>query len=340
MSRSISGAEHGGLLQFSTRRAGARPAHVQFAGISAKSHRMCRSYRATGLGRSGLQFGAPKRKSPCHLRGGRRARTAERLQRLLRPILYKRPPKAPAAPNRILRPKGRPTGSGAPRTTGPICRPPRGPSASARPCPISHSISVVASRNPSSRRSAITAVRNLVSRDQGGGQLQADRHGVVGVEQVRPCPPASRGCKPAAGPSRASSVGCRSPTTRADLPRISSSTSGFFLCGMMLEPVQNASGRSRKLNSVVDQIIHSSAQPLRCSGDQRQVEDEFEQRNRGRWRHRGCWRRSRRSRVAARTNSRSIGSDVPASAAAPSGRTLTRLRQSASRSRSRWYFST
>ena len=34
---------------------------------------------------------------------------------------------------------------------------------------------------------------------------------------------------------------------------------------MMLEPVQKASGRSRKLNSVVDQRIHSSAQPARCS---------------------------------------------------------------------------
>ena len=32
---------------------------------------------------------------------------------------------------------------------------------------------------------------------------------------------------------------------------------------MMLEPVQNASGRSRKLNSVVAQRTHSSAQPLR-----------------------------------------------------------------------------
>src|SRR5688572_31373962 len=42
-------------------------------------------------------------------------------------------------------------------------------------------------------------------------------------------------------------------TTLFRSPRINSSTSGFFLCGMMLEPVQNASGSSRKLNSVVDQ---------------------------------------------------------------------------------------
>ena len=44
----------------------------------------------------------------------------------------------------------------------------------------------------------------------------------------------------------------------------SARVAGFFLCGMMLEPVQKASGSSRKLNSVVDQRIHSSAQPARC----------------------------------------------------------------------------
>jgi len=41
----------------------------------------------------------------------------------------------------------------------------------------------------------------------------------------------------------------------------------------------------------------------------------------------------------SRTLSRSMGSEVPARAAAPRGRTLTRRRQSVSRSRSRWYFS-
>ena len=34
---------------------------------------------------------------------------------------------------------------------------------------------------------------------------------------------------------------------------------------MIDEPVQNACGSLRKPNSVVDQRIHSSAQPLRCS---------------------------------------------------------------------------
>ena len=57
----------------------------------------------------------------------------------------------------------------------------------------------------------------------------------------------------------------RLPTTRPVLPRISSSTSGLIFCGMIDEPVQNACGSRRKPNSVVDQRIHSSAQPLRCS---------------------------------------------------------------------------
>ena len=57
----------------------------------------------------------------------------------------------------------------------------------------------------------------------------------------------------------------RLPITRPVLPRISSSTSGLIFCGMIDEPVQNACGSRRKPNSVVDQRIHSSAQPLRCS---------------------------------------------------------------------------
>ena len=81
-----------------------------------------------------------------------------------------------------------------------------------------------------------------------------------------PCPLANRGCKPAAIPSI--NISRRLQIYRrhaAVLPRTSSSTSGFFLCGMMLEPVQKASGSSRKLNSVVDHKIHSSAQPPRCN---------------------------------------------------------------------------
>ena len=53
--------------------------------------------------------------------------------------------------------------------------------------------------------------------------------------------------------------------TRAVRPRISSRTSGFFFCGMMLLPVQIASGSARKPNSWVLQRTHSSAQPERCS---------------------------------------------------------------------------
>ena len=57
----------------------------------------------------------------------------------------------------------------------------------------------------------------------------------------------------------------KAPTTRADLPRISSSTSGLRFCGMIDEPVVSASGSFRKPNSVENQEIHSCAQPLRCT---------------------------------------------------------------------------
>ncbi len=103
----------------------------------------------------------------------------------------------------------------------------------------------------------------------------------------------------------------------------------------MLEPVQKASGKSRKLNSVVDHRYPFLRPAAQVQGDQRQIEDKFQHeiavagyiqtvrghaveaelpapRCRGRWE---C--------------------EVPASAAAPSDRTLTRLRQSARRSRSR-----
>ena len=43
----------------------------------------------------------------------------------------------------------------------------------------------------------------------------------------------------------------RLPIDRADLPRMSSSTSGLIFCGMIELPVQKPSGRRRKLNSCV-----------------------------------------------------------------------------------------
>ena len=48
------------------------------------------------------------------------------------------------------------------------------------------------------------------------------------------------------------------------LPRMSSVRSGFFFWGIALEPVENASGRSRKPNSAVAWRVSSSAKRLMC----------------------------------------------------------------------------
>ena len=54
------------------------------------------------------------------------------------------------------------------------------------------------------------------------------------------------------------------PTTRGALPRSSSAASGFFFCGMMLEPEENSSAGSQKPNSWLDQITSSEPRRERC----------------------------------------------------------------------------
>ena len=54
------------------------------------------------------------------------------------------------------------------------------------------------------------------------------------------------------------------PTTRPHLPRISSSESGFFFCGMRLDPVVMQSDISTKPNSGVLQRTSSSERRERC----------------------------------------------------------------------------
>src|SRR5207253_2745883 len=51
----------------------------------------------------------------------------------------------------------------------------------------------------------------------------------------------------------------RLPTSRPALPRASSAMSGFFFCGMMLDPVDQESCSVTKPNSLVDHRITSSA---------------------------------------------------------------------------------
>ena len=57
----------------------------------------------------------------------------------------------------------------------------------------------------------------------------------------------------------------RSPNTLPDFPRTSSAISGFFFCGMMLEPVEKASSSSTNLNSHEHQRMISSENRDRCT---------------------------------------------------------------------------
>ena len=54
------------------------------------------------------------------------------------------------------------------------------------------------------------------------------------------------------------------PYTRPAFPRASSATSGFFFCGIMLDPVAKASGNSMKPNSALAHRTSSSASREMC----------------------------------------------------------------------------
>src|SRR5258707_458473 len=57
----------------------------------------------------------------------------------------------------------------------------------------------------------------------------------------------------------------KSPNTRPNLPRMSSSESGFFFCGIKLEPLVTPSPSSSQPNSSLEYKIQSSESRLRCS---------------------------------------------------------------------------
>src|SRR5258708_27919333 len=57
----------------------------------------------------------------------------------------------------------------------------------------------------------------------------------------------------------------KSPNTRPNLPRISSSESGFFFCGIRLEPLVTPSPSSSQPNSSLEYKIQSSDRRLRCN---------------------------------------------------------------------------
>ena len=115
---------------------------------------------------------------------------------------------------------------------------------------------------------------------------------------------------------------------------MSSATSGFFFCGMMLLPVHRASGRERKRNSEDDQYTISSASRDRCIIVTAHAYRKSAAKSRS----------DTASTLFSHTpsipssravNARSRGNVEPASAPAPSGETFTRRRVSRNRSASR-----
>ena len=101
---------------------------------------------------------------------------------------------------------------------------------------------------------------------------------------------------------------------------------------MIDEPVQNACGSLRKPNSdggPEDPLLGPGAQVL---GDQRQREGELQREVAVAGGVEAVGRHAVEAQAGRATSSRSIGRLVPASAAAPSGSTFARRRQSASRS--------
>ena len=112
--------------------------------------------------------------------------------------------------------------------------------------------------------------------------------------------------------------------TRPALPRTSSAASGLRFCGMIEEPVEKASESLTKPNCAEVQITISSAKRERCTA---QIEAAASV---SRMKSRSATESSEfavgRSKPSAfAVISRSIGKEVPASAAAPSGDSFKRL---------------
>ena len=115
------------------------------------------------------------------------------------------------------------------------------------------------------------------------------------------------------------STATRPPISRPDLPRASSAMSAFFFCGMIDEPVANASSSSTQPNSLRRPEHHLLAEAGQVHADQRGDEQELgDEVPVGDRVHRV--RRTRRVKPSSlATATGSSGSDEPASAPAPSG---------------------
>ena len=135
-------------------------------------------------------------------------------------------------------------------------------------------------------------------------------------------------------PFRVASSPVRLPINRPALPRASSATSGFFFCGMMLEPVDHSSAKRANPNSWVTQMITSSLSRERSTAICAQMYAASATTSRAdgavdRVGHAGL-----ESELHAPLASGSRPSEVPARAADPYG--LTASRRSRSRIRSQF----
>src|SRR5436190_1740974 len=118
------------------------------------------------------------------------------------------------------------------------------------------------------------------------------------------------------------------------LARTSSAASGLRFCGMIELPVVKASVSRIKPKASLDQMTTSSAKRDRCVPASAAAARNSTAKSRSETASiEFAAGRSKPSAAAVR--SRSIGKAVPASAAAPSGDSLSRRRQSAKRPRSR-----
>src|ERR1043165_4942267 len=130
-----------------------------------------------------------------------------------------------------------------------------------------------------------------------------------------------------------------SPTARAAWPRVNSSTSGFFFCGMRDEPVAIASGSSTYEASSLLKKIKSSAMRERCESSIAAT-NKYSAANSRSETASSEWRVARAKPSERASASRSIGNGVPASAPEPSGHSSPRLTASRRRDRSRASIST
>ena len=114
--------------------------------------------------------------------------------------------------------------------------------------------------------------------------------------------------------------------TRPVLARTSSAASGLRFCGMIELPVVKASDSRTKPKCRRGPDHHLLGEARQMHAERSRPRRGTRARSRGRKRRRASWPSARSKPSALAVASRSIGNDVPASAAAPSGHSLSRAR--------------